>query len=136
MLHDYLSSGVAMDVSLWLNTVTAVQMFFIEHIFVFSMTLFLKKMEIILKASKAQCHSRPNEPIFKILSIYRKNILGKQLSLATCSKYVSRLLHAPNFQIFSTKLNMMVKVFKLFTDVLCKRCSDSFVGKHLCRWFF
>ena len=111
-----------MHVSLWLNTVAAVQMFFIKHIFVFSMILFLKKMEIILKANKAQCHSRPSESIFKILSIYRKNILGKQLSLATSSKYVSRLLHAPNFQIFSTKLNMMVKVFKLLFYVK-HRCS-------------
>ena len=31
----------------WLNTVAAVQMFFIERIFVFFMTLFLKQMGII-----------------------------------------------------------------------------------------
>ena len=31
----------------WLNTVGAVQMFFIERIFVFFMTLFLKQMGII-----------------------------------------------------------------------------------------
>ena len=41
-----------MYVSLWLNTVRAVQMFFIERIFVFFMILFLKKMGIILSASK------------------------------------------------------------------------------------
>ena len=49
---------------------------------------------------------------------YRKNILGKQLSQAICSKYVFRLLCAPKFQIFSTKLNMVVKVAKLFTGLL------------------
>ena len=65
-------------------------------------------MEIILNASKFHCHSRLSEPILKILSIYRKNILGKQLSLAIFPKYFFRLLHAPKFQILSTKLNMTV----------------------------
>ena len=102
-----------MYVSPWLNTVAAAQMFFIERIFVFFMTLFLQKMGIILSASKTQCHSRLSKPILKILSLYRKNISGKQLSLPICSKFVSRLLHAPKFQIFSTKLNMMVKITKL-----------------------
>ena len=93
-------------------------------------------MGIILSASKTQCHSRLSKPILKILSLYRKNISGKQLSLPICSKFVSRLLHAPKFQIFSTKLNMMVKVVKLFTGVLWKRCSDNFIGKHLYRSIF
>ena len=31
---------------------------------------------------------------------------------------------------------MMVKVVKLFTVVLGKICSDSFIGKHLCRVSF
>ena len=52
--------------------------------------------------------------------------LGKQLSQAVCSRYVFRLFHAPKFQIFSTKLNSMVKVVKLFADVLWKSCSDEF----------
>ena len=67
-------------------------------------------MEIILNASKSHGHSRLSEPILKILSIYRKNILGKQLSLEICPKYFFRLLHAPKFQILSTKLNMTVIV--------------------------
>ena len=76
-----------MYVSLWLNTVAAVEMFFIERIFVFFMTLFLKRMGIIFSASRPHCHSRPNKPILKIQSIHRKNILGKQLSQAICLKY-------------------------------------------------
>ena len=88
-------------------------------------------MRTMLSASKPQCYFRLSKPILKILSIYRKNILGKKLSLAICSKYVFRLFGAPNFQIFSTKLNMMVKV-----GVLWKRCSDNFIGKHLCRSLF
>ena len=90
------------------------------------MTLFLKKMGTILSASKPHCHSRLSKPILKIQSIYRKNILGKQLSQARYFKYVFRLLHAPKFQIFSTKLNLMVKVVKLFTGVLWKSCPNEF----------
>ena len=58
------------------------------------------------------CHSRLSKPILKILSIYRKNILGKQLSQAISSKYLFRLLHAPIFKFFSIRLNM-VKVVEL-----------------------
>ena len=36
-----------MYVLLWLNTVPSVQIFFIERIFVFFMTILLKKMRII-----------------------------------------------------------------------------------------
>ena len=107
----------------------AVQMFFVESIFVFFMTLYLKKIWLILSAHKPHCHSRLSIPILKILSIYRKNILGKQLSQAICSKYVFRLLCAPKFQIFSAKLNMMVKVTKLFAGLLWKSCSDEFYRK-------
>ena len=103
---------------------------------VFFMTLFLKKMWIILSASKHHCHSRLGKPILKILSIYSRNISGKQLFLAICSKYVFRLLYAPKFQIVSTKLNMMGKVGKLFAAALWERCSDNFIGKHLCRSLF
>ena len=92
--------------------------FLLSLVFVFFMTLFLKKMGIILSASKPGCHSRLSKPVLKILSIHRKNIFGKQLSLAICSKYVFGLLHAPTFQMFSKKFNMVVKVAKLFTGVL------------------
>ena len=51
-----------MYVSLWLNAVAPVQIFLIERIFVFL---------------KLHCHFRLNKPILNILSIYRKNILGK-----------------------------------------------------------
>ena len=107
-----------MYMSLWLNTVAAVQMFYKEHIFVFFITLFLKKMRIIVSASKPHCHSRLRKPILKILSIYRTNILGKQFSLVIYFKYVFRLLHALESQIFSSKLNIMVKDVKLFTGVV------------------
>ena len=66
-----------MYVSLWLNAVAAVQMFFIERIFVFFMTLFLKKMGTILSASKLHCHPKLSKPILKILSIYKNIFLGK-----------------------------------------------------------
>ena len=74
-----------MFVLLWLNTVAAVQMFFIERIFVFFMTLFLRKMVIILGATKPHCHSRLSKRILKILSIYRKNNFPKQYVLNTFS---------------------------------------------------
>ena len=82
---------------------------FIERIFVFFMILFLKKIET-LSASKPQCDSRRPKPILKILPIYRKDILEKQLSQVICPKYVFRLLNASEFRKFLTKLNMMVKV--------------------------
>ena len=66
----------------------------------------------MLSASKPHCDSRRPKPILKILPIYRKDILGKQLSQAICSKYVFRLLNASEFQKFLTKLNMMVKVVR------------------------
>ena len=62
-----------MYVPLWLNAVAAVQMLYIERIFVFFMTSFLK-MEIILSARKPQGHSRLSKPILKILFSYRKKI--------------------------------------------------------------
>ena len=70
-----------MCVSLLLNTVAAFQIFFIERIFVFFMT-FLKKMGIILRASKPQCHSRLSKPILRILSIYRKIYLREKTFLS------------------------------------------------------
>ena len=60
-----------MYVSLWLNAVAAVQMLYIEHIFVFFMTSLLK-MEIILSARKPHYHSRLSKSNLKILSSYRK----------------------------------------------------------------
>ena len=98
-----------MYVLLWLNTVAFIQIF-IKCIFVFCIILFLKKMGIF-SAGKPHCHSRPNKPILKSLPIYRKNIFGKQLTQILCSKYGFRLLHG-------SKLNMMVKVVKLFKGVL------------------
>ena len=94
--------------------------------FCFPHDIILKEDGNNIKCKQTPCHSRPSKPILKILSIYRKNILGKQPSLAICSEYVFRLLHAPKIQIFSTKLNMMVKVVKLFAGV----------RKHLCRSLF
>ena len=90
----------------------------------------------IISASNPHCHSWLSKPILKILSICRKIFLGKQLSQAVCSEYVFRLLHAPKFQVFSTKLNTMVKVVKLFTGVLWKSCSDEFYRKTFMRSLF
>ena len=72
----------------------------------------------ILSASKPHSHSRLNKPMLKILPIYNKTFLWKQRAQVTCSKYVSRLRHASKFQMFSAKLNMMVKVVKPFTSAL------------------
>ena len=115
-----------MHVSLWLNTVEAVQMFYIERIFVFFETLFLK-MGIISSASKPHCHSRLSKSVLKILSTYRNCILGKQLSQKFALNF--RLFHTPESQISSTKLNMMIKIVKLFTAVLWKSCSHEFYRK-------
>ena len=133
LLFKYFWSGVAMYALLWLNTVAAVWLFFNEHIFVFLVTLFLKKMRIIISANNPHYHSRLSKPILKILSINRKNILGKQFTQAIWSKYVFRLLHALKFQVFSAKLNMTVKVVKLFTGVLWENCSDEFYRKRCMR---
>ena len=76
--------------------------------FCFLRYIILKQDGSNIKCEQTFCHF--GKPILKILSIYRKNILGKQLSQAICFKYVFRLLHAPNFQTFSTKTNLMVKV--------------------------
>ena len=79
-------------------------------------------------------HSGLSKPIFKILSIYKKYVLGKRLSQEICSKYVFRLLHLPKFQVFATKLNMIdgQTCRTIFTGVLWKSYSDvNFVGKHL-----
>ena len=112
--------------SVWVNVVAAVQTFIIERFFLSFMTLLLRKMGIILWENKPHCHSRLSKPILNILSI-----LGKQLSQAMFSKYVFRLLHAPKSQISSTKLNMMVKVVKLFTVFYEKAALMNFTRKHL-----
>ena len=117
-----------MYVLLWLNTMAAVQMFFIELIFVFFMALLIRKMGIILSASKLHCHFTLSKPTL-IYPFIDKNILGKHLSQAICFKYGFRLLHATKFQIFSTKLKRTVKVVKVFPRVLRKSCSDVFYRK-------
>ena len=95
--------------------------------FCFLRYIILKQDGSNIKCEQTFCHF--GKPILKILSIYRKNILGKQLSQAICFKYVFRLPHALESLIFSSKLNMMVKVVKLFTDVLWESCSDEFYRK-------
>ena len=60
-------------VLLWLNTVAAIQVFFVESIFVFFMTLFLKEMRTLNATNPPPpyYHSRLKKLILKILSIYR-----------------------------------------------------------------
>ena len=108
-------------------------MFYTERIYVFFITLFSKKMEIILSASKPHWQSRLSKPILKILSIYRKNILGKMLFQAMYFKYVFRLLDALESQKFSSKLNMIVKVSNCSQVFYEKAALINFIGKHLCR---
>ena len=125
MLHDYFCSVVVMYKSFWLSTVAAVQMFFIKHIFVFFMTLFWKKMGIILSASKPNCHSRLSKPILKILFICRRTILGKQLSQAIRCKYF--------FQIAScTKISNII--YKITYDGQSCQTTHRCSMKKLLRW--
>ena len=82
-----------MYVSLWLNTVRAVQIFFIERIFVFFMILFLKKMVIILSASKSHYHS-------KLYLFIEKRFFGNKLSQAICPNNFSDSFMHQNFKYF------------------------------------
>ena len=50
-------------------------------------------------------------------------------------QYLFRLLHAPKFQIFSIKLNM-VKVVELFAGVPRKAALMNFIRKHICKSIF
>ena len=118
-----------------LNTVRAVQMFFIERIFIFFMLLFSKKMGIILGAIKSYCHSKFSKPVVKILSIYRKKIFWKQ-TFPSNMLQITFQNFSPKFQIFSTKINVMVKVVKQFTAVCEKATQMNFIGKKLCRSLF
>ena len=54
LLHDYFWSGAAMYVSLWLNTGAAIQMFFIERIFVFFHDTILKEDGDNIKCKQIQ----------------------------------------------------------------------------------
>ena len=93
--------------------------FFIERMFVFFITLLLKKMGILNR-------------FWKFYPFIEKKVLGKQLSQGLYSKYIFRLLHGPKFQICFAELNMMVKVVKLFSGVL-KAAPMNFIGKRLYR---
>ena len=85
-------------------------------------------MGMIISTSKPYCHFSLSKQIFNMVSIYRENILGKQLSQAACSKYVSRLLHALKFQVFSTKLSIMVNCSQAFYE---KAALMNLIRKHL-----
>ena len=113
--------------------------------FGFAQDLILKKVEI-LSASKLHCHSRLPKKILKILHIYIKNILGKQLSQTICSRCVFGLLRAPKLQMFSIKINMMVNVVRyiskseaclqVFYEKTALMNFTNFIGKHLCRCLY
>ena len=81
-----------MFVSLWLNTVTSCSNVFYRAYFCFFMTLFLRKMGMILSARKPHYHSELSKPILKIQSICRKkyfrvNNFLKQYALDTFSDF-------------------------------------------------
>ena len=113
--------------------------------FGFVQDLILKKVEI-LSASKLHFHSRLPKKILKVLHIYKKNVLGKQLSQVICSKCVFRLLRAPKLQMFSIKLNIMVNVVRyiskseaclqVFYEKSVLMNFTNFTGKHLCRCLY
>ena len=90
-----------MFVSLWLNTVTSSSNVFYRAYFCFFMTLFLRKMGMILSARKPHYHSELSKPILKIQSICRKkyfrvNNFLKQYALDTFSDF---FMHQ-NFKYF------------------------------------
>ena len=131
LLHEYFWSGAAIVCCFGWIQWQLFKCFYWEY-FCFLHDIILKEdgnASNPQSASNPHCHSRLSKQILKILFIYRKNNLGKQLSQALCSKYVFRLLHAPKFHVFCTKLNMMVKVVKLVTGVLWKSFSDEFCWK-------
>ena len=123
-----------MYVSLWLNAVAVFSNIFIELIFVFFMTLFLKRMGIILSASKPHCHFRLSKPILKILAISRKNISGKYALNTFSDCFIHQTF---NFNIFCK-----IKYDDQSYQTVHSRCSTkkaalmNFIGKHLCRSLF
>ena len=80
-----------------------------------------------------QAKPKLGKTILKILSTYRKNILGKQLSQAICSKYVFRLFHAPNFQAFFYKIKYDGQSCQTLYRCSMKSCSDEFYEKKTMR---
>ena len=71
-----------MYVLLWLNTVAVAQMFFLLSLILFSSLSIIFKEDGNTKFKQTQCYSRLSKLNLEILPIYRKNILGKQLSQA------------------------------------------------------
>ena len=110
------------------------QIFFIELIFVFFMTLFLKRMGIILSASKPHCDFRLSKPILKILAISRKNISGKYALNTFSDCFIHQTF---NFNIFCK-----IKYDDQSYQTVHSRSSTkkaalmNFIGKHLCRSLF
>ena len=91
------------------------------------MALFLKKMEI-LSASKSHCHSRLSKPILKILPIYRKNILWRQLSQAICRKTsMQESLFLIRFHAYMLKEDSA----QVFSCECSHIFQNAFVAKHL-----
>ena len=129
MLHSYFWSGAPIMCCFgWIQW----QPF--SHVFYWAHCCFLH--DIILKEDANNVNCKETQLSFQTqladfensIHLYKK-YFWKQLSQAICSKQVFRLLHAPKFQMFSTKINMMVKVVKLFTVVLWKICCDKFYRK-------
>ena len=123
LLFDYFWSGVA------ISEVGSRSNVFCWAYFCFLHDIILKEDMNNIKCTQTPLSFQTQYTDFENSIHYRKNILGKQLSQAICSKYVFRLLCAPKFQIFSKKLNIMVKVVKLFTGLLWKSGSDEFYRK-------
>ena len=74
---------------------------FIEDIFVLFLTLFLKKMGIMISASSPHCHSRLSKPILKILSIHiQKIFLGKYFPKQYALNTFSDCFMHQNFKYF------------------------------------
>ena len=79
---------------------TTVQIFIIEILFVFFITLFLRRWEVQIPGSNIpHCHPWLSKPNMKILLIYW-NILGKQLSQATSCPNHSHCFIYQNFKYF------------------------------------
>ena len=92
----------------------------------------------VLSSKKPLCHPRHPKPNLKILLIYW-NVSGKLLSQSTsCCSHGLKLLHTPNFQVFSTVSNMMVKVARYLpkSETAFHRCLQQFTGKYLFKSIF
>ena len=86
---------------------------------------------ILLSASKPHCCFRLSKPILEILTIYRKNILGKQLSLSNMRSQIASCTKISNI-FYKIKYDGWPKLSNCSRKFYQKAALMNFLGKHLC----